>query len=113
MKPEVEMGSPQTSTTATQISEPHLPEADRRFEVACSCVGRCSVLFCAEWDESDGVPASSSFDFYTRYKEDRWGARFRAAWASLRGKDVYYHGIVVEPEQARDLGRWLLRKARR
>jgi hypothetical protein len=97
-------------TVVTETIEAGDWPRDRRLEIACSCVGRCSVLFIVEWDGDEYEPPQTSFDFYTSGREDTWRQRFRSAWRTLRGKGGYYHGIVITPDQAEQLGSWLLNR---
>ncbi len=93
----------------TEIAHPRFG-GDREFELPCDCVGRCECLFVAEWFYEGGNADLQSFDFYSSHRVDYWRARFRAAWAALRGKRPYYHAICSTPEQGRELGEWLLAK---
>lgn len=97
------------TTTEVVEGDPFGAEV-RRVELACSCVDRCSVMLAVDWDGFEESPAQTSFDFYTRAREDTWRQRFRSAWRTLRGKGGYYHGVVMRPEQAERLGAWLLNR---
>lgn len=107
------MSTPATETQITETLEGERFPEERRLEIACSCVGRCSVLFIAEWDGDEYAPPQTTFDFYTSGREDTWRQRIRSAWRTLRGKGGYYHGIVMTPEQAEELGAWLLNRIER
>lgn len=94
---------------SSEIAEPRY-RGDRIIEVPCDCAGSCSIMLVSEWDGDEEFPEHTSIDFYVQHREDTWRQRLKAAWASLRGKGGYYHGIVTTPEQAEQLGAWLLNR---
>ena len=66
----------------------------------CSCVGTCGVVVVTEWDAEDDSPEEWFAEMY-QHIATRKGMRdrVRVAWAVLRGRDPYTHGICLQHEE--------------
>lgn len=76
-----------------------VPKYHRHY-ATCSCIGSCSIAALIEW-EGDANNSNEWFvEFYEVIRpQARWKDRFRVAWAVLRGREPYTHGLVLQEEE--------------
>lgn len=86
----------------------HTPNEVR---VGCMCAGACTVALVTSWDADEDAPAQTSVELYEHINaQPKVRDRVRVAWAVLRGREPYTHGLILNAEDARALGDFLVRK---
>lgn len=81
----------------------------REFRVGCMCAGTCSIVQVTEWewDDEDNEIWVAMYEAVRRRR--RFRDRLRVVWGVLRNREPYTHDLCLSPEDARALGRFLLR----
>lgn len=82
------------------------------LRLQCMCSGTCTVAVVAIAEGDDEDPAFSDVSFYEHVcAGPSLRRRARTAWAVLRGRDPYTHGLLLTMEESHELGLFLVRKS--
>ena len=80
----------------------------RELALSCDCIGTCAVALVTDWEQDDINEYGELFvQMYKHIScQRRWRDRLRIAWAVLRGRDPFTHGVMLQDpakvEQLRD-----------
>lgn len=86
-----------------------LSSDEHRLALPCNCAGNCTILFVTEWEDDDGPEFNLSLYEHVQC-QPRWRDRIRVAWAVLRGREPYTHGLLLGDAQGQALARFLRRE---
>lgn len=77
----------------------------RTIRLPCMCTGECSIVHITEWDDDDPAFYVESYQHISY--QPRLRDRARIAWAVVRGREPYTHGVMLSVEDAHRLGEFL------
>ncbi len=79
-----------------------------RLMLPCDCAGGCNIAVFMEYEAYGDGPQEFFLEFYTAPMRGTFRWRVKHAWATLRNKEPYMHGVgwtgPTEPQRLRD---WL------
>lgn len=69
----------------------------RQIAIPCSCAGSCTVALITECEDDD---PDVFVEMYEHVQcQQRWRDRVRVAWAVVRGREPFTHGVALTGEQ--------------
>ena len=73
----------------------------------CQCAGTCKVSVITEYESYAEDPQEFYVDWYQHIGNGNLWWRLKEAFKVARGKDPYFHAIVLDPEQVKGLRDWI------